>query len=64
MADEAKLTLSVEQAGKILGIGRSLAYDLARRDELPVIRFGKRILVSRPALEKMLSEVKAKAVTQ
>jgi hypothetical protein len=37
-----------------LGIGRSLAYELARNGQLPVIRLGRRLVVARPALEKML----------
>jgi excisionase family DNA binding protein len=37
-------TLTVEQAAEILGCGRSLAYDLIRRDEFPspVLRLGNR----------------------
>ena len=37
-------TLTVEQAANILGCGRSLAYDLIRRDEFPspVLRLGNR----------------------
>jgi excisionase family DNA binding protein len=52
--NDTKLTLSVPEAAEALGIGRSLAYDLARRGELPVIRLGRRLVVARPALEKML----------
>lgn len=39
-------TLSIEDAGRLLGLGRSAAYDLARRDEfpVPVIRMGSRRL--------------------
>ena len=49
-------TLSVEEAAKRLGIGRSLAYDLARRGELPgAIRLGeKRIVVSRMQLQSFI----------
>jgi len=37
-------TLTVEQAAEILGCGRTLAYELIRRDEFPsrVIRLGNR----------------------
>jgi len=49
-------TVSVETAAKELGIGRSLAYELARKGELPgVIRLGGRYLVSRARLEKVLN---------
>ena len=54
----AAATMSVEEAAQLLGIGRSLAYDLARRGELPgVLRLGeKRLRVSRPALERYLRQ--------
>jgi excisionase family DNA binding protein len=49
-----KLTLSVEQAGKVLGISRALAYQMAHSGGLPILRFGKRMVVPRRALENML----------
>jgi excisionase family DNA binding protein len=50
------LTLTIEEVAAVLGIGRTLAYDLARRDELPVpvLRLGRRLVVSRVALERTL----------
>ena len=50
---EAK-TVSVEQAGRELGIGRNQAYEAIRRKEIPSIRIGKRLLVPRAALDRML----------
>jgi len=44
---EDKLTLTVKEAAKLLGIGRNLAYEMARRGELPALRFGRRILIPR-----------------
>lgn len=53
-------TISVPAAGKLLGIGRNAAYEAVKRDELPgVIKIGKRILVSRAALERMLNGERA-----
>ena len=51
-------TLTVVQAAQRLGISRTLAYELARRDELPVrvIRLGRRVVVSRLALERILAD--------
>jgi excisionase family DNA binding protein len=50
-------TLSIEELARTLGINRSTAYELARQDKLPVpvIRLGKRMLVSRRALNTLLS---------
>jgi len=53
-----KLTLSVEEAAKLLGIGRNLCYDRVKTGEIPAIKIGKRLLVPRSALEKLLAEPK------
>lgn len=50
-----RLTLTIEEAAHLLGIGRGLAYEMARCGKLPVIRFGRRLLVPRVALEKLLN---------
>ena len=55
---EAKLTLSVEEAAKVLGIGRNLCYDRVKTGEIPVIKIGRRLLVPRAALEKLLADPK------
>jgi len=53
-----KLTLTVDEAAKILGIGRQLAYDRVKTGEIPVIKIGRRLLVPRVALEKLLADPK------
>ena len=53
---EGKLVYTVEEAGRLLGIGRSAAYEAARSGEIPVIRIGRRWLVSKIALDRMLAE--------
>jgi excisionase family DNA binding protein len=47
-------TLTVEQAARVLGIGRNGAYQAVKTGEIPSIRLGKRILVPRAALERLL----------
>lgn len=49
-----RTTLSVEEAGRVLGLGRSGAYDAARRGDIPVLRIGGRLRVPAPALLRML----------
>jgi len=53
-----RLTLTVEETAKILGIGRQLAYDRIKTGEIPVIKIGRRLLVPRRALEELLEEPK------
>ncbi|MBW3643336.1 MAG: helix-turn-helix domain-containing protein [Actinobacteria bacterium] len=48
------LTLSVEEAARLLGISRTLAYDLVRRGELPRLRLGRRVVVPRQALQDLI----------
>lgn len=46
-----RLTVSVEEAGAMLGISRGSAYEAARRGDLPgVLRIGRRLVVSRARL--------------
>ena len=54
MENAQKYVLSVEDAGKRLGLSRPSAYQAVKRGELPVIRIGRRILVPVVALEKIL----------
>jgi excisionase family DNA binding protein len=51
-----RLCISVPEAGRMLGISRNYAYELVRQGQLPVVRFGKRILIPRVALVKMLEK--------
>jgi excisionase family DNA binding protein len=43
-------TIRVEEAALLLGVGRSTAFEAARRGELPTIRIGRRLLVPVPQL--------------
>ena len=49
-----RLVLSVPEAAGLLGISRRLAYELAARGELPVLRLGGRVLILRRPLERLL----------
>ena len=50
------LVMSIPEFARACSISRGLAYDLARRDKLPVpvIRLGRRLLISRHAVELLL----------
>lgn len=53
---EQPLVIRIEEAAKLLGIGRDLAYRLARAGEIPSVRLGRRLVVPRKALELWLEE--------
>ena len=54
-ARNVRLTLTVPEAGEMAGLGRSAAYQAAKTGEMPVIRIGGRLLVSRAAWERKLN---------
>lgn len=51
------LTYSVAEVGKVLRISRSRAYDLVKEGVIPSITLGRRILVPKKALNKMLEDL-------
>jgi excisionase family DNA binding protein len=48
------LTVSVEEAGRLLGYSRNSAYEAARTGELPTIRLGSKMRVPKIALDRLL----------
>ena len=48
--------LTVPEAGRRLGLGINGSYAAANRGEIPTLKFGKKLRVSRRALERMLTE--------
>ena len=55
-AGEERYCMGVPEAARRLGVSRNFGYELVKRGELPVIRFGERLLIPKVALEKMLEE--------
>ena len=55
------LTYTVEQAGSLLGLSRASAYTAASKGEIPTVRIGKRVLVPRIALQRLLEAAFATA---
>jgi excisionase family DNA binding protein len=56
MGIDKRLCITVPEAAEMLGISRNFAYELVKQGQLPVIRFGKRLLIPRVALQKRLEE--------
>ena len=54
MQDEKRLVLTVTEAAAALGISRAHAYELVARGDLPSLRLGRRIVVPRRGLERLL----------
>jgi excisionase family DNA binding protein len=54
--DDGRLTWTVTEAAELLGISRASAYEAAHRGELPTRVIGRRMLVPRVALLRLLGE--------
>lgn len=51
-----KKVLTVMEAAKELGISKGSAYEAARTGKIPTIRIGRRLIVPRAALDRMLEQ--------
>ena len=49
-----KLTYTVPELGRVLGISRNLAYEAIRRGEVRAIRIGKRLIIAKSELQRLL----------
>lgn len=51
---QGKATVTVPEAARKLGIGRNQAYEGVKSGQIPSIKIGKRILIPRAALDRLL----------
>ena len=51
-----RLTCTVEEAARLLGISRTLAYRLVQSGKLPSFKVGKRRLIPVTAVERFIAE--------
>lgn len=58
----AKLTLNVDEAARLLGLNRVTVYKLAKQENFPSIFVGRRVLISKRGLEQWLERESQKAV--
>ena len=52
--DPKRLVYSVTEAGKLLGLSRGAMYEAVRTGEIPNVKIGRRILIPRIALDRLL----------
>ena len=52
-------TYDIGEVARLLGIGRNQGYEAAHRGDFPTIKIGKRLLVPKAALDRLL-EAEAK----
>lgn len=53
--ENPKQVLTVSEAADVLGISRSLAYQLVACRQIPSVRLGRRIVVPRQVIDEILA---------
>jgi len=56
--DEGKRVLTVMETSILLRCSRGATYNLVRLGQIPSLRFGRKILIPRAALEQLLDGVR------
>ena len=64
MTNTEPKTMSVPEAGELLGLGRDAAYEAAKRGEIPALRFGRLLRVPIVAIERMLEQAGKEATNE
>lgn len=49
-----RATISVAEAGSVLGLGRAASYAAAKRGDIPTIRIGRRLAVPSASLLRLI----------
>jgi excisionase family DNA binding protein len=52
--EQKVMTVTVKEAARLLGVSLRSAYVLANNGSIPVLRLGRRLVVPRAALERLL----------
>ena len=55
-----RMTFDVDETAKILGLSRNAAYAAVATGEIPSVRLGRRIVIPRIALERLLEQAGTK----
>ncbi len=52
---EEKIGITVDEAAKLLGVGRNIMLELVKMDGFPAIRLKRKIIIDKEALPKWFS---------
>jgi excisionase family DNA binding protein len=58
-----RLVVTVPEAAGLLGISRAFAYELVAREELPVVRLGRRLLAPKAQLLALVDPASTEAIS-
>lgn len=54
--NDNKLCYTVPEAAALLGFSRNFGYELAKTGQIPILRFGKRMVVPKAKFDKLLNQ--------
>jgi len=54
--EDEQLSISIDEARKMLGIGRNLMLELVKLDGFPCIKFKRKILINKSKLKQWFDE--------
>ena len=47
LLEQEKLTITVEEAAKMLGVGKNLMLEIVKMDDFPAVQFNRKILINK-----------------
>lgn len=56
MENEEKITITVNEAAKLLGVGRNTMLEFVKMDNFPAIKLKRKILIDKEALPKWFAK--------
>lgn len=51
-----KIVYTIPEVAQLLGISRSYAYELVKRNEIPILKLGKRRMIPKQYLEQWIQQ--------
>jgi excisionase family DNA binding protein len=56
---DERLVLTVSETASVLRLSRAFTYELVARGQLPSVRFGRRIMIPRAGIQRILDDCRA-----
>jgi excisionase family DNA binding protein len=56
---DERLVLTVSEAASVLRLSGAFTYELVARGQLPSVRFGRRIMIPRAGIQRILDDSRA-----
>lgn len=56
---DERLVLTVSETASVLRLSRAFTYELVARGQLPSVRFGRRIMIPRAGIQRILDDRRA-----